>query len=79
MAQKAEEYGSHETTFEAPRDGIIRVVDSSNKTLIEHSVQEGDIWRMCRVKDNPVKDWVKLAVNRAQVTGSPIILSLIHI
>ena len=76
MAQKAEEYGSHETTFEAPKDGIIRVVDSSNKTLIEHSVQEGDIWRMCRVKDNPIKDWVKLAVNRAKVTGSPIIFWL---
>ena len=76
MAQKAEEYGSHETTFEAPGEGIIRVVDSSNKVLITHCVEEGDIWRLCTVKDNPVQDWVKLAVNRAKVTGSPIIFWL---
>ena len=76
MAQKAEEYGSHETTFEAPKDGSIRVVDGSNQVLLEHSVKAGDIWRMCRVKDNPVKDWVKLAVNRAKVTGSPIVFWL---
>ena len=76
MAQKAEEYGSHETTFEAPGDGIIRIVDSCTNTLIEHNVEQGDIWRLCRVKDSPVKDWVKLAVNRAKVTEAPIVFWL---
>ena len=76
MAQKAEEYGSHDTTFEAPGAGTIRVIDSSGTTLLEHAVEAGDIWRLCRVKDGPVRDWVKLAVNRAKATGSPIIFWL---
>jgi isocitrate dehydrogenase len=75
MAQKAEEYGSHDTTFEAPADGTIRVTGSDG-TLIEHSVSEGDIWRLCRVKDGPIQDWVKLAVNRAKATGAPIVFWL---
>ena len=76
MAQKAEEYGSHDTTFEAPGNGVIRVIDSNGTTVIEHDVEEGDIWRLCRVKDGPVRDWVKLAVNRAKATGSPIVFWL---
>ncbi|MDG1231704.1 MAG: NADP-dependent isocitrate dehydrogenase [Pseudomonadales bacterium] len=76
MAQKAEEYGSHDTTFEAPGKGVIRVLDSNGKAVIEHEVEEGDIWRLCRVKDGPVRDWVKLAVNRAKATGSPIVFWL---
>jgi len=76
MAQKAEEYGSHDTTFEAPGNGNIRVVDGAGATLIEHDVEEGDIWRLCRVKDGPIRDWVKLAVNRAKATGWPIIFWL---
>ena len=76
MAQKAEEYGSHDTTFEAPGNGVIRVIDSNGTTVIEHNVEEGDIWRLCRVKDGPVRDWVKLAVNRAKATGSPIVFWL---
>ena len=70
MAQAAEEYGSHDKTFKAPGNGTMRVVDTSGKTLLEHQVEEGDIWRMCQVKDAPIKDWVKLAVNRAQATGA---------
>ncbi len=76
MAQKAEEYGSHDTTFEAPGNGVIRVIDSNGNVVIEHEVEEGDIWRLCRVKDGPVRDWVKLAVNRAKTTGSPIVFWL---
>ncbi len=76
MAQKAEEYGSHDTTFEAPADGTIRVIDSEGQTLLEHQVEEGDIWRLCRVKDGPIRDWVKLAVNRARATGWPIVFWL---
>ncbi|VAX24447.1 Isocitrate dehydrogenase [NADP]; Monomeric isocitrate dehydrogenase [NADP] [hydrothermal vent metagenome] len=76
MAQKAEEYGSHPTTFEAPGDGTIRVVDSSGATIIESQVEEGDIWRMCMVKDAPIKDWVKLAVTRARATGAPAVFWL---
>ena len=70
MAQAAEEYGSHDKTFKAPGNGTIRVVDASGKTLLEHQVEEGDIWRMCQVKDAPIRDWVKLAVNRAKATGA---------
>ena len=66
MAQKAEEYGSHDKTFEMAGDGSVRVVDASGNTLLEHKVEEGDIWRMCQVKDAPIQDWVKLAVNRAR-------------
>jgi isocitrate dehydrogenase len=76
MAQKAEEYGSHDTTFEAPGDGTIRVIDSSGSAIMEHQVEEGDIWRLCRVKDGPIRDWVKLAVNRAKATGWPIVFWL---
>ncbi len=76
MAQAAEEYGSHDKTFKAPGNGTIRVVDVSGKTLLEHKVEEGDIWRMCQVKDAPIQDWVKLAVNRAKATGAPSIFWL---
>ncbi|NPA69124.1 MAG: NADP-dependent isocitrate dehydrogenase [Chlorobi bacterium] len=76
MAQKAEEYGSHPTTFEIPADGTVKVVDSEGNVLIEHKVEEGDIWRMSRVKDIPVKDWVRLGVSRARATGSPAIFWL---
>jgi isocitrate dehydrogenase len=76
MAQAAEEYGSHDKTFKAPGNGTIRVVDASGKTLLEHKVEEGDIWRMCQVKDAPIQDWVKLAVNRAKATGAPTIFWL---
>jgi isocitrate dehydrogenase len=76
MAQAAEEYGSHDKTFKAPGNGTIRVVDASGRTLLEHNVEEGDIWRMCQVKDAPIRDWVKLAVNRAKATGAPAIFWL---
>ena len=76
MAQAAEEYGSHNKTFEAPGHGTIRVVDASGKVLLEHAVEEGDIWRACQTKDAPVQDWVKLAVNRARATGSPAVFWL---
>ncbi|MCU7799753.1 MAG: NADP-dependent isocitrate dehydrogenase [gamma proteobacterium symbiont of Lucinoma myriamae] len=68
MAQKAEEYGSHDKTFEIPVDGTVRVLDEKDICLLEQSVEQGDIWRMCQVKDAPVQDWVKLAVNRAKAT-----------
>jgi isocitrate dehydrogenase len=76
MAQKAEEYGSHDKTFEIPAKGKVRVIDASNHTLIEHDVEQGDIWRMCQTKDLPIQDWVKLAVNRTQQTGQPAIFWL---
>ncbi|HSA63039.1 MAG TPA: NADP-dependent isocitrate dehydrogenase, partial [Nitrospiraceae bacterium] len=76
MAQAAEEYGSHDKTFKAPGNGTIRVVDPAGKTLLEHQVEEGDIWRMCQVKDAAIRDWVKLAVNRAKATGAPAIFWL---
>ena len=77
MAQKAEEYGSHDKTYEMEYDGFMRVVDEgSGKILFEHAVQEGDIWRMCQVKDAPIRDWVKLAVKRAQKTGSTAVFWL---
>lgn len=76
MAQAAEEYGSHDKTFKAPGNGTIRVVTTSGQTLLEHNVEEGDIWRMCQVKDAAIQDWVKLAVNRAKATGSPAIFWL---
>lgn len=76
MAQKAEEYGSHDTTFEAPGSGEIQVLDGANQVLMRHSVATGDIWRLCRVKDAAVVDWVKLAVNRARATGWPIVFWL---
>ncbi len=76
MAQKAEEYGSHDKTFEIPADGTVRVVDAKGNTLLENPVQTGDIWRMCQAKDAPIQDWVKLAVSRARHTGSPAIFWL---
>jgi isocitrate dehydrogenase len=76
MAQKAEEYGSHDKTFEIPAAGTIRVKDESGATLLEHAVLAGDIWRMCQVKDAPIRDWVKLAVTRARATGSPAVFWL---
>ncbi|MAP54058.1 NADP-dependent isocitrate dehydrogenase [Altibacter sp.] len=76
MAQKAEEYGSHDKTFEIPADGTVAVVDQDGNTLIEHAVAKGDIWRMCQVKDLPIRDWVKLAVSRARATGSPAVFWL---
>ena len=76
MAQKAEEYGSHDKTFEIPSAGVVRVVDASDNTLTRHEVETGDIWRMCQVKDAPVQDWVKLAVNRARATGAPAVFWL---
>jgi len=69
MAQKAEEYGSHDKTFEIPSDGSVRVVDESGAFLLEHAVSKGDIWRMCQTRDLPIRDWVKLAVTRARATG----------
>lgn len=76
MAKKAEEYGSHPTTFEIPFDGKVKVVDDKGSVLMEHDVEKGDIWRMSRVKDIAVKDWVKLAVNRAKATNDPAIFWL---
>ncbi len=76
MAQKAEEYGSHDKTFEIPTSGTVRVVDATGQVLMEHSVEAGDIWRMCQTKDLPIQDWVKLAVNRARATGYPTIFWL---
>jgi len=76
MAQKAEEYGSHDKTFEMSSAGTIRIVTGDGNILIEHEVEEGDIWRACQAKDAPIKDWVKLAVNRARATGSPAIFWL---
>ncbi|MBC8554693.1 MAG: NADP-dependent isocitrate dehydrogenase [Candidatus Brocadiales bacterium] len=76
MAGKAEEYGSHDQTFKVPENGTIRVADAEGVTLLEHSVEKGDIWRMCRVADTPVKNWVELAVERAKATGSPAVFWL---
>lgn len=76
MAQKAEEYGSHDKTFEVPEDGEIRVVGAHGKVYLSHQVQQGDIWRMCQVKDAPVQDWVKLAISRARATGAPAVFWL---
>ena len=76
MAQKAEEYGSHDKTFKAPLNGTVRVVDASGEVLIQHTVEEGDIWRGCQAKDLPIRDWVKLAVGRARATGAPAVFWL---
>jgi len=76
MAQKAEEYGSHPTTFEIPADGTVNVVDASGAVLMSHDVEAGDIWRMSRVKDIPVQDWVKLAVTRSRLSGMPVVFWL---
>ncbi len=76
MAQKAEEYGSHDKTFEIPRAGTVKVVDDNGVVLLQHDVEKGDIWRMCQAKDLPIQDWVKLAVNRARLTGTPAVFWL---
>ena len=76
MAQKAEEYGSHDKTFEIQSAGIVKVTDSEGNILTQHNVEEGDIWRMCQTKDEPIKDWVKLAVNRAKATNWPTVFWL---
>jgi isocitrate dehydrogenase len=76
MAQQAEEYGSHDKTFQIPAAGTVRVVDAQGETLIEHAVEAGDIWRACQVKDAPIRDWVRLAVTRARITGAPAVFWL---
>ncbi|MDT8453515.1 MAG: NADP-dependent isocitrate dehydrogenase, partial [Gammaproteobacteria bacterium] len=76
MAQKAEEYGSHDKTFEIPVNGMVCVTDDAGNTLMQNKVEQGDIWRMCQTKDLPIRDWVKLAVNRARLTGQPAIFWL---
>jgi isocitrate dehydrogenase len=76
MAQKAEEYGSHDKTFEIASDGVVRVVNQAGETLLEHEVEAGDIWRMCQTKDAPTRDWVRLAVSRARDTGWPAVFWL---
>jgi isocitrate dehydrogenase len=76
MAQKAEEYGSHDKTFVAPDNGTIRIVDAGGKTLLEQSVERGDIFRACQTKDEPIRDWVKLGVTRARATGTPAVFWL---
>ena len=76
MAQKAEEYGSHDKTFEISEEGVVKVLNSKGEELLSHNVEEGDIWRMCQVKDAPIQDWVKLAVNRAKATGTPTVFWL---
>ena len=76
MAQKAEEYGSHDKTFEISAGGVVRVTDAGGNILLEHAVEKGDIWRMCQTRDLPIRDWVKLAVNRARLTGQPAVFWL---
>ncbi len=76
MAQKAEEYGSHDKTFVAPGNGTIRIVDAGGKTLLEQSVERGDIFRACQTKDEAIRDWVKLGVTRARATGTPAVFWL---
>jgi len=76
MAQKAEEYGSHDKTFQIEGAGTVKIIDHAGNVLMEHTVEEGDIWRMCQTKDLPIKDWVKLAINRARATGNPAIFWL---
>lgn len=76
MAQAAEEYGSHDKTFQIPADGVVRIVDAAGKVLIEQAVEEGDIFRACQVKDAPIQDWVKLAVNRARASSTPAVFWL---
>jgi len=76
MADKAEEYGSHDKTFQMPVDGVVRVADQDGKVIFEHAVEAGDIWRMCQTKDAPVADWVKLAVSRARLSATPAVFWL---
>lgn len=76
MAQKAEEYGSHDKTFEIPADGVVEVQNQGGEVIFKHNVEKGDIWRMCQVKDAPIRDWVKLAVNRSRLSGMPAVFWL---
>src|SRR5437879_11962006 len=76
MAQAAEEYGSHDKTFEIPAAGTVRVVDDGGNAVLEHAVAAGDIWRMCQTKDLPIRDWVQLAVTRARASGAPAVFWL---
>jgi isocitrate dehydrogenase len=76
MAQKAEEYGSHDKTFEIEKDGVVSVINQKKEILLSHEVKKGDIWRMCQVKDGPIQDWVKLAVKRTKISGTPAIFWL---
>ena len=76
MAQQAEEYGSHDKTFQIAAAGTVRVVDASGTVIFTHDVQPGDLWRMCQTKDAPIRDWVKLAVQRARATNTPAIFWL---
>jgi isocitrate dehydrogenase len=76
MAQKAEEYGSHDKTFQIPADGTVRVTDDAGNVLMEHAVEAGDIWRMCQTRDAPIRDWVKLAVSRARLSNTPAVFWL---
>lgn len=76
MAQKAEEYGSHDKTFEIPAAGTVRITDDNDTVLMEHTVEQGDIWRMCQAKDAPIQDWVKLAVNRSRLSNTPAVFWL---
>ncbi len=76
MAQAAEEYGSHDKTFEIPADGTVRVADANGNVVFEHAVEQGDIWRMCQVKDAPIQDWIKLAVTRARASATPVVFWL---
>src|SRR5690606_34736173 len=76
MAQKAEEYGSHDKTFQVPVDGTVRVVSADGAVVFEHAVEAGDIWRMCQTKDAPIQDWVKLAVDRARLSATPAVFWL---
>ena len=79
MAQKAEEYGSHDKTFEISTAGVVNIIDDAGNILISHKVQKGDIWRMCQVKDLPIKNWVKLAVSRGRATNWPVVFWLDHL
>src|SRR5690606_17116518 len=76
MAQAAEEYGSHDKTFRISGDGVVKVIDEAGTVLMQHSVQAGDIWRMCQTKDAPIRDWVKLAVARARLSDTPVVFWL---
>ncbi|KAG1389255.1 hypothetical protein G6F59_015621 [Rhizopus arrhizus] len=73
MAQKAEEYGSHDKTFQIAADGVVKVTDDAGNVVCEHAVEAGDIWRMCQTKDAPIQDWVKLAVERARLSSTPAV------
>src|SRR3546814_15294074 len=76
MAQKAEEYGSHDKTFQLSQDGTVRVIDEAGRVLLEHQVAAGDIWRMCQTRDAPIRDWVKLAVNGPRLSNTPAVFWL---